>query len=823
MRLKVSRDKSGTSDIVELASRKCLVGSAPSCHVRVNEPGVASIECLIIQGLENNVVRWLDASQEFAGAELFEDEVLRAGDPLQIGPVELELLVDEIMSAEEPPTAEEIRESGEDRLAEYILRLERLELQLVELQHASELTASMSDAIVPTKNDLNDEVIATISDLSIQVAVLQSRSSSDRDLWAGEKAELEASLQSRLREFNFLQDEVQRLRDELVIVRGEYGNLAAKEDASERFAEVSQELAERTKDFEQQQTNWDRDRSEFQHQLQQHTERLEQFETQLAEQSKRQAESEAARQAAEARADRLQESVQQLSDSLAEQQEKYESVRAAWEAERASLESELAEVKQRLAESAAEESAGAELRETWDRERTDLKNQVAEANLRADEIQEGRNAERLQLDEQHQSRGESRLDDRATDWPSEANEQRLDHETSVASDNPMDRLLAGSALEDDHAHESESPLRKFLALQPMIRDDVESESQDDTYSDNGYGREADAASNYYEEAFSGLPSVACLDDATADESTLENPLLAMTETDNYGHPVEPMQSAIDEGQEVAFEIASSDAPVSTTDVLARLGRSGQLSDGEIGSDDSIDRPTADSSNPPNDVLSRIVAPETAEQRSDQPPYTLFTESPFAPSTLEDTSDASDGEESIEAYMARLMNRVRGDDGPEEPPPPVQPSVERSPMTEYTEAPQPDRESEVEKLDPDTYQPRSQAPELVDRMTAMRSLANDSTRTAIASHARRNWSSVMQLKLLVSVFAFVSVLASIIFFWGDPLLMMLGSLVGVGVLAYWARNAATYRQLLLDSLMLEAEGGDCDESPRDEDAVSSNDG
>ena len=136
------------------------------------------------------------------------------------------------------------------------------------------------------------------------------------------------------------------------------------------------------------------------------------------------------------------------------------------------------------------------------------------------------------------------------------------------------------------------------------------------------------------------------------------------------------------------------------------------------------------------------------------------------------------------------------------------------MTEYTEvtkAPRPDREPETETFDAEEYKPRSQAPELADRMTAMRSLANDSARTAIASHAKRNWSSVMKLKLFVSAFAFISVLASIIFFWGDPLLMGLGSLVGVGVLAYWAHTAVTYRKLLLDSLMLEPEGGGWDES------------
>ena len=92
MRLKISRDKPRASDIVELASRRCLVGSAPSCDVRVDEPGVAPITCLIFHGSKNNVVRWLDASREFAGGELFQDEVLCAGDPLQIGKNPIALL-----------------------------------------------------------------------------------------------------------------------------------------------------------------------------------------------------------------------------------------------------------------------------------------------------------------------------------------------------------------------------------------------------------------------------------------------------------------------------------------------------------------------------------------------------------------------------------------------------------------------------------------------------------------------------------------------------------------------------------------------------------
>lgn len=214
-------------------------------------------------------------------------------------------------------------------------------------------------------------------------------------------------------------------------------------------------------------------------------------------------------------------------------------------------------------------------------------------------------------------------------------------------------------------------------------------------------------------------------------------------------------------------------------------------------------------------------PKTAESPQPQPQYTPVSATPFASSFAKPASDTVDEEESIEAYMSRLMNRVRGTNDRDEPAARFQPTVERTPVTEYTEVaklPQLAREPELAPFNPEEYKPRSQAPEVADRMTAMRSLANDSARTAIASHAKRNWSNVMQLKLLVSVFALVSVVASVVFFWGDPVLIGLGSLLGVGVLAYWAHTVVTYRKLLLDSLMLEPQGGDSDDSPRDEEAA-----
>lgn len=791
MRLKVSRDASASSDIVELASRRCLVGSAPSCDVRVNEPGIAPIECLILHGAKNNVVRWFDTVRGFAGGEFFEDEILRAGDPLQVGPVELELLIDEIMQAEVPATSDELAGTSEDRLAEYISRLERLELQLQDLQLASSGTVVPADAA-----DANHEVVATINALATQLAELQARSATDRDLWSGERAELEALLQSRLSEFDLLQEEVQRLRDELVTVRSEYSNAIANEAASDRLAAVSQTLVERTHEFEQQQTNWERERSELQRHLQANMEKFEQFETQLAEQNDRQSQSDAARQAAEARADRLQESVEQLSERLAVQQQEYETVRAQWDADRTSLESELAETKERLTQFATTESANLELRDAWNRERTDLQSQIDASNSRLEEAQEELETQRRRAHEEKQVRLETQSNVRISDQPNGRTEQRTDHKVRGASCNPMDRLLAASSLDNDADDEYDARLRNFVSPVPQHDDSTES-----AYPTDQYGTSAHTEPDDDDQPFNSLRSAAYLNDETDEESTDEDSFATSIGVQNYG---QEFDTESDEVAELAFEAASPAPPVSTAEVLARLGQSGAWNDDEPDADDSSD--------------SRSAHTGSTSSQYGQPQYTPVAETPFNSSIGKSTTASDDEEESIEAYMARLMNRVRATDVRDEPARKPEPTVVRSPSTEYTEVKETKtaREPEPEKFNPEEYKPRSQAPELADRMTAMRSLANDSARSAIASHAKRNWSSVMKLKLLVSVFAFVSVLASIIFFWGNPLLMGLGSLIGLGVLTYWARTAITYRKLLLDSLMLEPEGGD--DSSDDEDAV-----
>ena len=104
-------------------------------------------------------------------------------------------------------------------------------------------------------------------------------------------------------------------------------------------------------------------------------------------------------------------------------------------------------------------------------------------------------------------------------------------------------------------------------------------------------------------------------------------------------------------KKLPFEMASPAPPVSTADVLARLGQSGVWSDDETEADGSSD----DLSGHPRERLA-VEQPEpgasicTGEQHHS-----------YSSTKHECTSGSDDEEESIEAYMARLMNRVRGTD------------------------------------------------------------------------------------------------------------------------------------------------------------------
>ena len=91
----------------------------------------------------------------------------------------------------------------------------------------------------------------------------------------------------------------------------------------------------------------------------------------------------------------------------------------------------------------------------------------------------------------------------------------------------------------------------------------------------------------------------------------------------------------------------------------------------------------------------------------------------------------DDDEPIEEYMEQLLRRVRGGLDAEKP---SDSAAKSAGVEQETKEPEP----ELEKLDPETYKPKSEAPEKSSSLQAMRDLANDSARSAISTHAQGDY-------------------------------------------------------------------------------------
>jgi hypothetical protein len=149
------------------------------------------------------------------------------------------------------------------------------------------------------------------------------------------------------------------------------------------------------------------------------------------------------------------------------------------------------------------------------------------------------------------------------------------------------------------------------------------------------------------------------------------------------------------------------------------------------------------------------------------------------------NETNESEESINDYMARLMERVSGSDTPYHPqsqeqsePPSPETHPEASPET-HPEA-SPSGPANVPPARPGFREPveltaRAEAPEKHVDMSAMRQLANASAKTAIDKHTQGQMSSNKRSKLLVVV---ISLLVG-------GMLMWMGLEFGAAKLTYYA--------------------------------------
>lgn len=171
--------------------------------------------------------------------------------------------------------------------------------------------------------------------------------------------------------------------------------------------------------------------------------------------------------------------------------------------------------------------------------------------------------------------------------------------------------------------------------------------------------------------------------------------------------------------------ASSSSEVGS--ILNRLTQKAEIWDDEQQDDGSAEPAFASSA----------LDPQDAECRANPSP--------------EDSSAAHPHEDdSIERYMSRLMNRVRGGDSPGSKAPWVSAS-QAEPTSALLAAAPAERQAPAE---PKEYVPRVQAPEHPERMSLMRELANSAAKSAIHTHARRHQSRQTRHKSLVALLSLI---------------------------------------------------------------------
>lgn len=164
------------------------------------------------------------------------------------------------------------------------------------------------------------------------------------------------------------------------------------------------------------------------------------------------------------------------------------------------------------------------------------------------------------------------------------------------------------------------------------------------------------------------------------------------------------------------------------------------------------------------------------------------------------------DDSIESYMQRLLQRVRGDSGPVDAPMFRQEEKPQMPIAIAPPSEAPDdaeiaRPKAADLLTESEYQPRSHAPEMNSNLAAMRELANRSRHEQFLSHAHRTWTSRSQSLLIGSLAGLTITIASFLLLDIYSKLAAVGLVVGLCVTACGIIRVFQSRRHIFDELSL----------------------
>jgi hypothetical protein len=178
------------------------------------------------------------------------------------------------------------------------------------------------------------------------------------------------------------------------------------------------------------------------------------------------------------------------------------------------------------------------------------------------------------------------------------------------------------------------------------------------------------------------------------------------------------------------------------------------------------------------------------------------------------------DDSIEAYMNQLLSRVRGDVDTDKTADVTKPEKESASKQDYEEFDDPVQQTDSSVLS--ELVARTEAPEQVEGLSAMRDLANDTTRTAIATYDMKSGGKSAFAKLVAAGLGVSAAVLSTLYLEDNPMVRLFGIGVGLSSAAVWTWQAVVLKQRSA-SVVQEPNSSSEDDSEDDSETTPSDEG
>ncbi|MCA9212457.1 MAG: hypothetical protein KDB27_05300 [Planctomycetales bacterium] len=810
------RNRFGNDHFVPVEDR-ITIGRSPQCTIRLDQDTLAPVECLIVNGKAGTILRrW--QGRPTINDQAFEDVWLNPGDVLRIGTTEFQL------------SPEPHRENPEVSFSDSAMSADELHESRAALAEARERSVSLAKQISKLKEEC-EALRRTISDKDRDISNIKSEleiAAGNKDSLERHIETLNVQIQQKALEVEQTnrswQKQVQDLLVQLGVSSDAWQSFGKNGDPATDYLTL---IGASIRASLNQQDNVSEQVAELETRVSDIDAREHEIEKQVREIESQQIELEQMRvdlQAARTDLENAQHEFQSQQQAWEVEHHnliaQFNSVRSAFERERTTLEARQAE----LAASAAESCSAEEHCESPIDQAAHASYQwQAESDVAADEtvaededtpwtptdtypesdeefsLEEGFEAESYdhhhyeteeEQDTPHafhaatDSAGEEAVDE----YPAQSREHEVPGEHSVAqldSDSQYgyssaDDSHIGSHSDYEHAHEGvveDGPTDFVSAAEYEHPSSIESEayaqheeeyphseysysehSEDGAYDHGSYAHDyseysegqftehgtsgeyaSDAEPGYdhaYEENYEqdydqGYERASELTDET------ESYEAEAYGTDSYDHETAAYES--EEQEEIQFSAPSGDAPIDTAAILAKYGMSNELQNEEP-----------------------FEGPATIEEPT-------LPEIALSPQLGMAQYENVGGDDSIEEYMAQLLNRVGG----KSPAPvveakkpqqkqPVQTIVEQAVSSAS------DVKEELPPLRPEEFVPRTKQPQL--DLSSMRSIANETARSDINRHLRKTNRRVLAMRWFMATCSFIA----------GGILLLWGTLIGAGL-------------------------------------------